>query len=42
MTMKTTVLTAKVVGALDSLINGSVVDSVVKGTMTTRGPAGRN
>jgi hypothetical protein len=31
--------TAKVVGALDSLINGSVVDSVVKGTMTTRGPA---
>ena len=30
--------TAKVVGALDSLINGSVVDSVVKGTMTTRGP----
>jgi hypothetical protein len=32
--------TAKVVGALDSLINGSVVDSIVKGTMTTRGSAG--
>lgn len=32
--------TAKVVGALDSLVNGSVVDSIVKGTMTTRGPVG--
>lgn len=32
--------TAKVVGAMDSLFNGSVVDSVVKGTMTTRGRAG--
>ncbi len=33
--------TAKVVGALDSLINGSVVDSVIKGTLTTVGPQGR-
>ena len=32
--------TAKVVGALDSLINGSVVDSVIKGTLTTRGRTG--
>ena len=33
--------TAKVVGALDSLINGSVVDSVIKGTLTTVGRPGR-
>lgn len=31
---------AKVIGALDSSINGSVVDSVIKGTLTTSGKTG--